>query len=143
MKLLGLVRGKSVKERKENRMTIGMRVRYIEQWCGYVAWILRGRPDPAGGLYKRRMLLRLVKTERSVSFVETGTGYGDVVLALADSGCSCVSIEKDYKIFCNAERRLKRINTNIRIVHGDSPKELEKLEAARIGYMASDLGLYR
>lgn len=111
----------------ENSMTMSMRVRYIEQWCGYVAWLLRGRPDPAGGLYKRRMLLQLAKSQQAVSFVETGTGYGDLVLALAGSGCSCVSIEKDLELFNKAQRRLKGISANIRLVNGDSAQELGKL----------------
>lgn len=86
-------------------------------------WKKRGRPLPPPFAVKQSVLKAYAKEYQLKLFVETGTCLGDMVEAMRESFDDIYSIELSDRLF--TEARLRFLSTKrIRIVHGDSGKEL-------------------
>ena len=69
----------------------------------------------------------LRKFNNNKFFIETGTYLGEGIIKALNAGFKeVISIELDEKRFKRAEKMFKN-NKNVRIIHGDSGKELAKI----------------
>lgn len=75
---------------------------------------------------KASQLKRFVQS--GVTFVETGTNFGDGISAALEAGFeSIISIEIDGPLFWNARRKFEQ-NKNVKIYLGDSADTLKRIE---------------
>ena len=86
----------------------------------------RTRQPPAPGGVKVGMILDLAVRYRLRTFVETGTFFGDTVVALADRFDRIFTIELSPRL-CALARRRFREQLNVRVIEGDSTSELPRL----------------
>jgi len=85
----------------------------------YPIWLLRGMPYPDNHVYKTRRIATYGKQFHCMTFIETGTFYGQTVNAVSRHYKSVYSIEifqplYDYNVAQFSER------SNIKILLGDS-----------------------
>lgn len=89
-------------------------------------WIAGGCQSPAPEVVKKSIIRHYVTSYRTPVFVETGTFLGNMVQSIADTGVQCHSIEIDEVLHARAQELLSN-RPNIRLILGDSARELPKL----------------
>lgn len=91
-----------------------------------IKWERNGRPVPPPHMVKQRMLRRIARRYGLRILVETGTYYGDMVEAMKMDFERIYSIELSQELCGKARERFRR-DKHIKIVHGDSARELESV----------------
>ena len=92
------------------------------------AWRRAGRPVPPPAAWKRRLLAEHARRFSPPLFIETGTGEGETVAALATRFRRVVSIELHAELAALARHRFRRWR-NVEILEGDSEELLPTLLA--------------
>lgn len=96
-----------------------------ETWR-YLEWVRNPRFAPPPHRVKQKILLNYSRRYGLKYLVESGTYKGDMIKAMKNSFEKIWSIELDKILFEKASDRFK-INSHIRIIHGDSGKVLGSL----------------
>ena len=91
-------------------------------------WIAGGCQSPAPEVVKKSIIRHYVTSYRTPVFIETGTFLGNMVQSIADTCVQCHSIEIDEALHARAQELLSN-RPNIRLILGDSARELPKLIA--------------
>lgn len=86
-------------------------------------WRSAGRPAPPPGAWKRRLVAEHARRFSTSILIETGTGEGETVAAMAPLIRCIISIELDPRLAELARRRFRR-HANVEIVEGDSEERL-------------------
>lgn len=89
----------------------------------YVAWVTRGRKLPPPPSIKIFFLRKASRKFRALTFIETGTFYGDTVSALEDEFDSLHTIELSQELFERAKSRFQSCE-KITFHQGDSAEVL-------------------
>ena len=109
----------------------------------YWYWILRGRPVRSPHLLKQRVVREFGERFHLRTLVETGTYYGEMVVAMRNRFERIYSIEYDLALAARATRKFARY-PHIRIFCGDSrvvmPEVLALLKAPALFWL--DAGYY-
>lgn len=90
------------------------------------AWERNGKPISPPHAIKQRVLREYAKKFGLKILVETGTYYGDMVVAMKADFDRIYSIELGQELYDGAIKRFKGVK-NIEIIHGDSGSELIKI----------------
>lgn len=91
-----------------------------------VYWKLAGRKLPPPHVYKQSVIKKLAKEFDIEILIETGTYKGDMIEALKKRFKKLTSIELSEFYFKNATKKFSK-DGHIKIIHGDSGKEIKKL----------------
>lgn len=91
-----------------------------------LAWTLLGKPIPPPHAYKQSVVSGHGKKFKANTLIESGTYRGDMVFGVRNKFNKIISIELSDYYFKHATKRFKGYK-NIKIIKGDSGKEIEKL----------------
>lgn len=86
-------------------------------------WKIRGEKTPAPNSVKQAIVREHLCTYGISTFIETGTYLGDMVFAVRKRASKIISIEISEDLASKARARFSKY-PEIRIIHGDSSKEL-------------------
>ncbi len=92
----------------------------------YLLWLLRGKPVPAEGIYKWKILKKYAKKHGLRNFVETGTAGGGTVRKLERHFEALYTIELDHTLYEEGKRRSSN-SAKITFLEGDSGIVLRSL----------------
>jgi hypothetical protein len=85
----------------------------------YEKWNKEGNPIPPPHVVKKTVIREYQRKSEYNILIETGTYYGDMVLAQLDYFESIYSIELSKKLYDKATKRFKKYN-KVHLYHGDS-----------------------
>lgn len=91
-----------------------------------LAWAVEGCPSPPPPFIKALTLKSYVDRFRCKVFIETGTGLGASVMAVASLGIECHTVELDTARYFQMKDKLSSFS-NIQVHHGDSAAILPQL----------------
>ncbi len=97
----------------------------FRSWKGYILWNLGGKPIPAHGLYKWKVLIQTAEKYGIRTFVETGTAGGGTVKKMLSYFDTLYSVELDPILF---EKGMQKLGTNpkVTLLKGDSGTVLKE-----------------
>lgn len=102
-------------------------LRIVKSWFDLILWLLSNKKDrPAPVVIKRSVIKRHAKRFLTPVFIETGTYFGDTVMAVKSSFDKIHSIELGQELAVSAKKRFSQY-PNIQIHQGDSAKILSQI----------------
>lgn len=102
------------------------RIGKFRMYRNYIFWILKGKPVPAEGIYKWKVLKTLGKQHGIRTFVETGTAGGGTVRELEGRFDALYTIELDPILYKEGVAKSPG-STKIHFLEGDSGIVLKKV----------------
>jgi hypothetical protein len=100
-------------------------LRNLKEMIKYPIWILRGKPAPDNQFYKIQRICAIGKKYSCVSFVETGTFYGQTINAVRNDFEIIHSIELFETLYHYNKKAFSK-NKNVTIHFGDSSAKLKE-----------------
>jgi hypothetical protein len=98
----------------------------IDEFKSLHEWKKKGKPVPPPHIVKQKTVKEYGKKFSIKILIETGTLYGQMVLAVKNNFEKIISIELDKKLYRKAKINTMR-HENISVIHGDSSRELSKV----------------
>jgi hypothetical protein len=92
----------------------------------YLIWLLKGKPIPANGYFKRKRIIDLAKKYNCDTFIETGTYVGNTLLAVEKYFDKLISIELSEEIHKNNLIKFKN-HSKILLFQGDSSEKMKEM----------------
>ena len=92
----------------------------------YYIWQLKGKPVPASGIYKWKILKKQAEKHNLKTFIETGTAGGGTVRKLEKYFGKLYTIELDPTLYQQGKAR-SPADSKITFLEGDSGSVLKKL----------------
>lgn len=92
----------------------------------YPIWVFKGRPAPDNHLYKRKRIINISNKYSCVSFIETGTFYGQMINSLRHKFSRLASVELYEPLFQKNKKYFSE-QQKISIYYGDSSEQLENM----------------
>ena len=88
------------------RIIGGENIENIRSTFSYLKWIIHGKPIPAHGRYKWKVLKRESRKYNTEIFIETGTAGGGTVLNLENNFKTLYTIELDQTLYHQGKARV-------------------------------------
>ena len=92
----------------------------------YIFWLLKGRPVPAHGLYKTKILKKVGKEYGVRVFVETGTAGGTMIRTMSNYFAKLYTIELSKTLYYQA-KAFSSDKKNITFLQGDSGTMIKEI----------------
>jgi len=115
----------SIKDRLRETMPYTMLYAY-RQRRATAAWFRAGRPVPPPHLVKQRVVKDFARKHGLSTLIETGTYYGDMIVATKGDFQQIYSIEFDESLYRKAQWRFRNA-PHVILLHGDSGQVLPSL----------------
>lgn len=98
----------------------------------FQVWKQNGKPVPPPHIIKQLTIKEYARDFNLDILIETGTAYGEMIYAMKDVFKQIYSIELSEKLASDAQERFSK-QTNVQVLHGDSPRVLETLLPTIVG----------
>lgn len=94
-------------------------IQTFRSWRGYILWNIQGKPVPAHGIYKWKILKQTAEKYGIRTFIETGTAGGGTIEKMSPSFDRLYSIELDPVLYELGQKRIGN-NPKVTLLKGDS-----------------------